>query len=827
MKNLSRSRKKQLGISLGLLCTTSIAAPIAFCTSCGENITYIDKIDEQFDVSSVTYNAAKRDFKVLYRDKLEQQWLSEEEIEEEMKYLDKELDAFDETLRNSEKQKQEDAKQLRLQNGYSSSIDESQYYDYTTMTTALVEFASEKYDIHLNRKSTAAWSDITEAYLGLRSSSELYMQHLGTMSQKEIEDTLAFCDGEASAMMNDLQIKYGDDALTGLMVALPKLFSCFDVVNLDIAAISATDRLKEFFSKYTLVFNEDGTNNHYDEIVPKLKEGDVIGKADMQNMFKCVEQKTGDTIDYDPDVMIPGYTLTPILHEKLPDPIHNTYKISIDWALMNNFYLLSDDETKELATGHIYGKSQDVLDGKFDDNTPIAEVMRSCEIQYLEYDLYPTAKYERKQLENAYFNPKSENGYIRFKWNDNISDNKYEEFFAGIAGTTEKDTEGTLTLKNLANSGLQISDDDQYYTDVNELLDTVGPDQQLEDEETLTLAQEFIRNCDVKSHVTIKDADKHLVTNKFSIEYLNSHNKGDDNHWYTGLPLFYNNGYPISPEFFIVANETYNDAKEWIDFYRNKDIDAIYDEADKLIISLTCGAAYDALMTAYYCFRLVVPLTMLIDGVPRPNWACAVALGVAQAVLLATYITLVTKMMIIPLKQCAKRNETFLKSASTQKMIEKIDSDEHWFCLRDKNGKYNKTLYDIKLKEFCMANFQTEARPLYQYYSNFHYQQDSEDFVKGIVDNKIDSVTIQSITDPYTLPTGIVNKFSASYIAASFVISLALGPTTNPFNPLKWGVEFWLWVLTAGVDATFWAIRFSISFIIEHTIRKFVTGDWF
>ncbi|MCQ2956588.1 MAG: hypothetical protein MJ233_01700 [Mycoplasmoidaceae bacterium] len=44
----------------------------------------------------------------------------------------------------------------------------------------------------------------------------------------------------------------------------------------------------------------------------------------------------------------------------------------------------------------------------------------------------------------------------------------------------------------------------------------------------------------------------------------------------------------------------------------------MYDHADNLIVSLTCTAVKTALYTAYYVFRLVVPLTVAIDGVPRP-----------------------------------------------------------------------------------------------------------------------------------------------------------------------------------------------------------------
>ncbi len=826
-----KSKKVCLGIGLGLLSTTSIVTPISLCTSCSENVKYIDSIDEKFDVSSVTYNAAKRDFKILYRDKLEHEFLPEEDIQVEMEYLQKDLDNFDSTFKASEKRRRADATQLRMYSASEYELEESKYLDYTTLTNALVEFANEKYDVQLVRKSTATWGDLRESYTALRNSTQTYMEGLD-IDEPTIQALLAQCDEQRDAMMTDLQAKYGNDALAGLINGLPRLMSCFDAVNKDIAAIAATNMLKEFFNKYTLVFDEKGDHNHYDEIQDQLIEGEVISDTLMKKMFKCVEQKSGNEIDYDPETMIPGYKLTPTLHAKIPDPIHNTYKISIDWALIRKTYLdpLFSDKDREDATGHVYGQSQDLLDGKFNDKTPIADVMRSCEREYLEYSLYPTAIYESKQIGEAYFNKKSKDGYIRFKWNDIMADNKYEQFFAGIADP--KGSEGTLTLKNLADSGLQISNDGKYYTDVNDLLDKVGEGVELDDEDSLTLAEKFIRNCDVKSAVEIVNGDDHIVTNDFSIEYRNSHyknspNKEDEkNHWYRGLETFHNDGYPISPEFFVIANEAYNHAKQWVDVYRNKKIDEMYDASDSLLVSLICSATQDALYTAYYCFRLVVPFTMLIDGTPRPNWACAIALGASEAILLATYITLVTKTMIIPFRECADNNAKFLKSASFEKMAERIDKDEDWFCPMDENGKYDKTLYKTKMNKFCMANFQTESRPLYQYYSNFHQQEACKDFVKGIVDNHIDSVTIQSITDKVTLPIGSVNVWSASYTALSFVINLALGPTTNPFKPWHWGIETWLWAVVFLLDQAIKQTIKLILYIVSHTIKKFVTGIW-
>ncbi|MCQ2956589.1 MAG: hypothetical protein MJ233_01705 [Mycoplasmoidaceae bacterium] len=158
-------------------------------------------------------------------------------------------------------------------------------------------------------------------------------------------------------------------------------------------------------------------------------------------------------------------------------------------------------------------------------------------------------------------------------------------------------------------------------------------------------------------------------------------------------------------------------------------------------------------------------------------------MATAHAILLSAYIALVTKYMIKPLKQCASNNEKFLKSASFKDIAARIDQDQKHFCLYDENGKYDKKLYEDKMIDFCGLNFQTEARPLYQFYSTFHNQELTHTFVQGIIDNKIDSVTIQSITDKFTLPTGLVDVFGASYTVATLVLNLALGPTTNPFKP--------------------------------------------
>ncbi|MCQ2956584.1 MAG: hypothetical protein MJ233_01680 [Mycoplasmoidaceae bacterium] len=71
--NLLKRKKLSLGLSAGLVGVTSIVAPISICTSCGPNITFIDAIDEQFDVSSATYNSMKKQLKVNYENSLRQQ----------------------------------------------------------------------------------------------------------------------------------------------------------------------------------------------------------------------------------------------------------------------------------------------------------------------------------------------------------------------------------------------------------------------------------------------------------------------------------------------------------------------------------------------------------------------------------------------------------------------------------------------------------------------------------------------------------------------------------------------------------------------------------
>lgn len=821
---LKKWKKVLIGSAATLMGSTAIVAPILTCTSCGANKEYIDAIDEKFNISSATYKDLKKKLKAQYRDNLEEEMLPDEQIKSEMEFLQKDLNSFDNVLKQSKKATKQAKSQLsKYGAGSDFIIDENQKIDYTTLTNGLVELASQKYKVKLNRNSTATWEDIRWSYKGLRDSIETYMRSLD-IPEATIQMQLAYCDKERDRMMADLMDKYGNDALSGYVNGLPRLMECFASINIDVAAIAGSNVLKDFFDKYTLVFDEKGTDNRYDQIESQLVEGGVISDKLMDKMFDCIERRTGNPVPYDPEHMIEGYVLTPTLHKKIPDPIHNSYKISIDWSIINKTYLNSPDEIKELATGHMYRANQDVVDGKIDPNKSIAEVMRDSEREYLEYSLYPTASYEASQLAKAYFNKQSPDGYIRFKWHDNLSENKYEQFFSGIAD--EFGTEGTLTLQNLADSGLQVSANGHVYTDANVLLDRVGEDKEVSDEDALTLDEKFIRYCNISSHVKIVDPEAHYVTNKFSIEYRNSYSKHDAAHWYTGLPIFNNIDYPVSPEFFVIANKTYNYARQWVNVYRNKKINDMYDQVDNMIVSLTCSAAKTAIYTAYYTFRLIVPLTVAIDGVPRPNWACALGLAISQAVLLATYITLVNQFMINPMKGCVKRNDNFLKSASFQNILKKIDDDQEWFCMTDENGNCDKGLYNQKMKKFCSANFQTVCRPLYQFYGNFHQQELCKNFVQGIVDNQIDSVTIQSITDKFALPTGLIDIFGASYTVASMAINLVLGPVTNPFKPWHWGMETWLWALVFMLEQTLSLTISGVLYIVTHTVKKFITGNF-
>lgn len=844
---LRKWKKALIGAGSVALGATAIITPVAFITSCSKSAKYVDVIDREMGISSATYDSMKKELKKLHEKKIE--WLPVDEQESERDFLETTINGFDSLLQYNEINVVDSSN--KIANALQAQAKTlSANVDYTSLTGALINYAYDNYNIRLSRHSTATWQQLQNAYDGYRDASETYMRH-SEMPAKQIYEVLHEADIEFGKIKAELYEKYKDDALSGLQEGISRIIECFESTNLDAASLAASNRLKEMFDTFTFTFKERNDNaNRFDIIKSSLEVGQPISDELMRTMFDCIEQKSGYPYDYNSEI-VPGFTITPILHEIKEDNFRNTFEITIDWSLISNKIKNNPDytaEQKEYATGHLYAGNPKIAAGEtYPEGTTTAQVLHDCERLYLPYQLYPTAAYEAQKIGDAYFNPVATQGCISLKWNDNAQspDNKYEHFFTGVK---EGEKTGELDATTLGRSGLLISHDSKHYEKVTDVLKRMESTDNV-DENALTLSEQFVRFCDFKSDVTIVNPTKHFVTNKISVCYKNSDvvNKRNPARYYTEIPMFENNGYLVSREFFAQANSTFNDAKEWVDTYRNNRFKEIYSKANDFACSIYASIAKTTGYTLYYIGLLVspVPIPDVWDGgdfLDKPREGAAAGLAIGEAVLLITWIVLVEKLLIKPLRACAKRNEQFCHEDVFRTIMDKISTDTKWFCLRKKPGvdDYDDTEYETKYQTFATADFEQVCRPLYQFYTNFHHQDLTKKFVERIDYYQIDSVTVLSITDKLTAPTGLIDWISIGYMALELGLSIWLGPIVGVYIPVSTIPHFlWLGYLTGGFWSNLWtvletkvqAIVISVAisgvlWVVTHTFKKFMTGSF-
>lgn len=738
------------------LAVVTPAVTVSSC-SCSTKQVFIDDMDREYNVSSVTYKNMKDEFRTLYEIDLKKQSLSDEEKQEKMDDLNYKISTFDEQITDSKESGEN-------------------YVNYVSLTGALSQVALEDYGIQLNRDSTATWQDLRDQYNGFRDSNEIYMHNL-RLPESQIASVLANADRYFDNIMIDLQAAYPNDPLSGLINGGPRILDAFESTNLDIASLAASNRLKDFLSKYTFVFRDDypDNGNRFDIIKPKLVERLNLPIKDnlMNMMFYCVEGKTHNKIYFKGDETIPGYRLCPILHSINEDPYTNTYTISIDWSLTDTHYV-GDPEKEELATGHLYGEIE--LDEKIAETKSIAEIVASGKHIYMDYNLYPTKSYEEQQLAKAYFNPSSEKGMVCFKWDDDPKspNNKYECFFSGIK---PKEKTGTLSLAMLGDSGLMIGDG-KYYRNVNDVMkeNSINPDT---DDSLLPLYQLFLKHCEISSTVNIVNPKTHEVTNDFAVKYNNSINP---NAAYRGLS-FKNNGYLVSPEFYDQANQAYNLAQQFVNVYASNVFKKAQREVDDCTTSLLVGTACAGAWDAYYIFRLIMP----IANVQKASYAQVLAYSIAEIALWMSWFAFMMAELWVPLDKLVEKNNKIMRDPDIKELIDKVKKDAVYFALPDENGDFHKEsqAYKDKYEKFASADFEDETLPLYQYYCNFDDQQEVKKLKQLLVDNDITPEVVNNIVQPWLL----FNTFyTASWVwaGAQWVVARLFGPTLVDPTKKSW-----------------------------------------
>ncbi|MBQ0045619.1 MAG: hypothetical protein KBS35_01880 [Mycoplasma sp.] len=703
------------------LVTASVVAPTLTLTSCSKIKGFmIDDTDEETGISSVTYETMKKEFRDLYINHLKKhEFLSDIEIKEKLVFFDDYISNFDEMLAKND----------------------GAVMDYTAATMALSETASEKYGIRLNRRSNVTWSDFVEQYKGLRQSTFVYMTNQGLFPQ-EIQQILNDGDARFNDLVTTLSREYAHDPLLGITKAQNKLLDVFSANNREVALVASMNRLADFTNRYTFQFNEDSPI-YYDTLrdptkYPDLKVGSPIDPGIMNTVFTCIDQQTGTPTDFDPTKSMPTFIITPYLHGWYEDKYSNQYGMEIDWQIYPSIYWTEPSLRTYIpeVTAHVYGRNDKIANREIEEDSKdpdyFVKTIHESEIQTTRYMLQASARYERENLVNAYFNKDEDKtrSRIYLKWEGGAGNkrNKYECFFDGIP---QGEDEGLLSVNSLANSGLRISSNDITYEDLKTVIKRVEKDKQDPEnatpDEKLPLTDKFIKYCTVQSAVVSEDGQYgtgHKVRHKFFYQYANSV-KGDTS--IVNDPDYSeprrSDGFNISEEFFNVANDKYNDAFKLFRHYKNNDFVAIKENCN----DLEAGFVSTSVMTGVQIAKNVIK--MIFGGIATKLIAAyTIALLTSNAVVLGIIWPFYTHYLVDPIDTFVSNVKKLRNDPSYKSIQNRLEEDSQYFVTVDEDGWYSQDEYDAKKITFQTSNFVTFARPKYQYYSTIMIQDDFTGF---------------------------------------------------------------------------------------------------
>lgn len=789
---MNSAKKTLLSCVAGVFGVTSIVAPMSCMTSCGNNGMMADETDRGYSISSNSYESMRRELDNLYYIELKEVPYPEEIIEQKMAEMKQDLAPLD--------QKAED-----LKNAKSEEQIKAQGVDFTALTQALSEQSYKKYKIRLSRSSSAKWSNFISYFNGLKDSSYIYMRNL-QMHESQIQQRLKSAQEKFDALFEKLQNEYFYDPLLGITKGMPGLISCFEQCNLEIALVSAIQRLSDFVNRYTFEMKIDDPSVRYDKLTSVFKEPTDISDDWMNKIFKCINRETKEPIPFHGDgelALLPGFVLTPRFAEFTENNYNNTFGMKIDWRIYPASY--RNTEYQDLVTAHLYGNNQDIIEGKVKEDEDFAfnKAMQKSDIVLTEYALYPSASYEASKLMDAYFNTHSKE-YISFQWDKNAESpqNKYECFYDGIQPNKSK---GILNADSLADSGLMISCDNKNYQKLRDVIDEIKAEQEDDEEDRpdsqLTLTEKFVKYVIFKSNVSIDDPDRHLVSHIFQYQYTASINGDDAIAKETKARR--SDGFLISESFFDKANNVFADVADVVlrDYLRNRFREVLV-QCHILESDFIANTAMTAVQIAKNVVKMIFAgfATMIICALVISMLSVNVAfLGLAW--------TLYDVFLIDPIEDFCEKIEIIKKSPTLYPMQLKLDSDaEYWFCMRDDSGNFNLDEYQTKKRYFVTADF-NDVRPKFQYYTTFPFQTDAKEFYDLCLKNECDPYSFYKQYDDW-LYTGKCYLINYGYSGARWVINSVV---------MAW--EEWTW--------TSLAIETTCEFILSTMISKFCQKEIF
>lgn len=772
--------KKSLFLWCGsALAAAAIATPAIYLTSCANEVgDQKDETDRETGISSITYRRMKKEFRTKYEDKLRNdEFLSDAEVAERLAEFDDWLLNFDASLKTD------------------PNNPETVATDYTAATMALSEAASTKYQIILTRRSNVTWSDFTAQYKKLKDSTAVYLwNHL--IDQDIIEDILEDGDRKFDELLNSVVQEYPYDPLLGITKSQTRLLDVYQTTNAEAAFVASMNRLSDFTNRFTFeyYFNDENPQ-YYEDLVKSIKPGDEIKPEQMKEIFHCVDQQTGIPIDFD-NKMLPGYYVTPKLSAWYENPYANTYAMDIDWEIYPTSYAQYEDLRPliPLVTAHLYGRNEEIEQGTYDPSKSVHDVFASSEHITTRYFVKASSDYEVQSIKDTYFD-ENKTYHICLEWQNidpSNEKNKYECFFDGIKETTiEPGVNGILDRDSLAHSGLRISPNGYTFEDLSSVIDRM--DRENHDPETarpdeqLGLDEKFVKYCTLKSKVTIVDDNEHKVSHNFFYQYANSSYKNDS--IYAEANIRHSDGFLVSKEFFVIANQKYDEAYKLFKRYKNNEFNEIKKNCNDLEANFMSNTCMTAVMIGVNMLKFLV-----LFNIPL-HMAAAYNIGLlgANAAVLGIIWPVYKKHLVNPIDDYVNKIKIVRKDPCFEAMQERLSLDKERFCLSDDKGKFPKTEYESKEKLFRQLPFGT-SRPLFQYYSTIMIQDEFASFRDLTIQYNVDPLKFKEEFGTW-MYTGECYLFNYGYSGIRMLIGQMIKPAIE--SPLlltiaEFAIETWI-----------------------------------
>ncbi len=691
----------------GLVATTSVIAPLSSCANQQNENALYQQIDKEYGVTSATYEKLKGSFEnevnayiIAHPEKAT--WARDE---------------YNRAITNFDK------------------LSTTNKNGWTALTSAMVDHVRNTFGFKLARQSSVKWSQLASIYNGMAKSMRTYMES-SKFAPTFISKILTESRAKFDAIEKNLKAKYGNDALGGMIEAKKQIITCFEDTNDEIALVSATQRLADFADEYHFEYIEESEENRLDQL--NLKEDQVIDTATMNKLFKITKKSDPDKlITFEPNKMIPMFTIVPKLKKIQDDKAANVHMLYIDLSLIKSFYLTKyTPEKQEAVTAHLRDIDPVKISNQIENNakTSLNEIIQDLPIETLQFAIQISASEEQKNIEDIYFNSDISKAKIAFKW-ANKEDQAYEAFFDGTKQDKDdsKHWTGTIDEQALCNAGLQvgyINGEESHYALIDEYFKSMEEKEEsirqngVSDTNRLSLIETFLTNCYITSEIDIKEDDfgNNLVKNKLNIRFKNSKYDPDSASIKKDVDDCHN--YLISNEYYEMTNCKFEKVYRFVHGYLDRKLnqpekDSEFDYYSQMATTIGTGVLVGAQII--YIFVTWKESTVKARIINLSILFFELLILACEGVRTGMY----KKYLYDEIRDFNKNVNAFVdkfekdedeKYEDVRNMIARMDSDKNeWFVISDDNGNYNQNEVNEKKAKFRALGH--DAMYINQYYS--------------------------------------------------------------------------------------------------------------